>query len=123
MMSAAEITIAKSGASGRNDRRRDPRYEFTAEIEIVDLQSGVKITAHTSDFSRGGCYVDMFSPLPKDMVVTVRLTKWQQTLETQAHVTYSSIGMGMGLMFGVLDAAQRAIVENWLILLCGVQPC
>jgi hypothetical protein len=123
MMSATEMTIANSAGPSRSERRRDPRYAFTAEIEIVELQSGVKITAHTSDFSRGGCYVDMFSPLPKDVAVKVRLTKWQQTLETQARVVYSSIGMGMGLMFGVLDAGQRALVETWLTQLCEVQAC
>lgn len=123
MMSALETTMDAGAGPRQSERRRDPRYAFTAEIEVVDLQSGVKITAHTSDFSRGGCYVDMFSPLPKDMVVKVRLTKWQQTLETQAHVVYSSIGMGMGLMFGVLDVTQRAIVESWLASLCGVQSC
>ncbi len=120
-MSAAEITIANSAGPRLNERRRDPRYAFTAEIDIIDLESGMKITAHTSDFSRGGCYVDMFSPLPKDVVVKVRLTKWQQTLETQATVVYSSIGMGMGLMFGGLDTLQRATVESWLIQLCGLQ--
>jgi hypothetical protein len=123
MMSAAEITIANSIGPSRDERRRDPRYEFTAEIEIVDVQSGVRITAHTSDFSRGGCYVDMFSPLPKDVAVNIRLTKWEQTLETQAKVVYSSVGMGMGLMFCVLDAGQQAIVESWLTSLCGAQPC
>lgn len=123
MMSATEITIANSVGPSRNERRRDPRYDFTAEIEIIDLQSGVRITAHTSDFSRGGCYVDMFSPLPKDVVVNIRVTKWQQTLETQAKVAYSSIGMGMGLMFGVLATRERALVETWLTQLCGVQPC
>lgn len=81
------------------------------------------MTAHTSDFSRGGCYVDMFSPLPEDTVVKLRLTKWQQTLETQAKVVYSSVGMGMGLMFGAFDAAQRAVVESWITQLCGARAC
>ena len=123
MMSTAEIRMANSTAPSRNERRRDTRYSFTAEIEILDPQSGVKITARTSDFSRGGCYVDMFSPLPKDVAVKVRLTKWRQTLEAQAMVVYSSVGMGMGLMFGVLDPAQRALVETWITQLREVQPC
>lgn len=121
-MSTAEITMGHP-AGAHNERRRNPRYAFMADIEIVDPESGVKMTAHTSDFSRGGCYVDMLSPLPEDTVVKLRLTKWQQTLETQARVVYSSVGMGMGLMFGVLDAAQGTIVETWLRQLREVQPC
>ncbi|HUO35132.1 MAG TPA: PilZ domain-containing protein [Candidatus Acidoferrum sp.] len=123
MTKRVEITIGDSAASAANERRRNPRYCFTAETEIVHPESGTKITARTSDFSRGGCYVDMLSPLPEDTVVKLRLTKWHQTLETQARVVYSSVGMGMGLMFGVLDAAQGAIVETWLTQLRGVQPC
>jgi PilZ domain len=123
MMSAAEITMGTSAGPRPIERRRNPRYPFMADVEIVDMESGMKMVAHTSDFSRGGCYVDMFNPLPEDAVVTLRLTKWQQTLETQAKVVHSSVGMGMGLMFGVLDAAQRAIVESWLAQLSGVEPC
>ena len=123
MMSTAEITIGTSAGPGRIERRRNPRYPFRAEVQIVDLESGMTMSAHTSDFSRGGCYVDTFNPLPEDTVVKLRLTKWQQTLETQAKVVYSSVGMGMGLMFGVLDASKQAIVESWLTQLCGAQPC
>jgi c-di-GMP-binding flagellar brake protein YcgR len=123
MMEAAETTMGTSVSPKRIERRRNPRYPLVADVEIVDMRSGMKMTAHTSDFSRGGCYVDMLNPLPEDTVVTLRLRKWQQTLETQAKVVYSSAAMGMGLMFGALDAAQRAIVESWLAQLNGVQPC
>ncbi len=123
MINAAEITMSTSVIPRRNERRHNPRYTFTADAEIVDTKSGTRMTAHTLDFGRGGCYVDMFNPLPEDTVVKLRLTKWQQTLETQAKVVYSAVGMGMGLMFGTLNAAQRAIVESWLIQLTGVEPC
>jgi PilZ domain len=123
MTSAFEITTDSLPGRNLTERRRSPRYSFTAEIEIVDPESGTKITARTSDFSRGGCYVDMFSPLPQHAVVKLRLTKWHQTLETQARVVYSSVGMGMGLMFSAFDAAQLAIVETWLTQIRGVQPC
>jgi PilZ domain len=123
MMSATEIRTGNSAGPKRIERRRNPRYPFIADVEIVDVESGMAMTGHTSDFSHGGCYVDMFSPMPKNTIVKVRLTKWQQTLETQARVVYSSVGMGMGLMFGVLDPAQRGIVESWLTRVCGARVC
>lgn len=123
MTSTAEIAMGTSAGSRRVERRRNPRYTLMADVEIVDLVSGMTMRAHTSDFSRGGCYVDMLNPLPEDTVVNLRLTKWQQTLETQAKIVYSSVGMGMGLMFGVLDLPQRAMIENWLTKLCGGQTC
>ncbi|MGA9883500.1 MAG: PilZ domain-containing protein [Candidatus Acidiferrales bacterium] len=123
MMSAAKIAISASAGPRQFERRGNPRYHFVAEVEIVDLESATTITARTSDFSGGGCYVDMLSPLPEDTVLKLRVTKWQQTLETQAKVVYSSVGMGMGLMFGVLDAAQQVTIERWLTQLCGAQAC
>jgi len=119
MMSAAEITIGTSAEPRRFERRRNPRYPFMADVEIIDLESATTITARTSDFSRGGCYVDMLNPLPEDTLVRLRVTKSQQTFETQAKVVYSSVGMGMGLMFGALDMTQRVVLERWLTQLCG----
>ena len=121
MMSAAEITIGASAEPRRFERRRNPRYPLMADVEIIDLESATTITARTSDFSRGGCYVDMLNPLPEDTLVRLRVTKSQQTFETQAKVVYSSVGMGMGLMFGALDMTQRVVLERWLTQLCGAQ--
>jgi c-di-GMP-binding flagellar brake protein YcgR len=123
MMSVTEISSGTSAGLSRIERRRNPRFPFMADVEIVDLESGITMTAHTSDFSSGGCYVDTLNPLPEGSVVKLRLTKWQQTLETQAKAVHSSHGLGMGLMFGMLNAAQRAIVESWLTQLCGGQTC
>jgi c-di-GMP-binding flagellar brake protein YcgR len=121
MMSTAEIRIGTSAEPRRFARRRNPRYPLMADVEIIDLESATTITARTSDFSRGGCYVDMLNPLPEDTLVRLRVTKWQQTFETQAKVVYSSVGMGMGLMFGALDMTQRVVLERWLTQLCGAQ--
>jgi hypothetical protein len=123
MMSTTELTISTSAMPEGNERRRDPRYSFTADAEIVDLKSGVKMNAQTIDFSRGGCYIDTLNPLRADAIVKLRLAKCQQTLETRAKVVHSSVGMGMGLMFGVLNAAQQAIVESWLTQLTEAQAC
>lgn len=123
MTSAFEIATNTQSGGMQTERRSSPRYSFTAEVEIIDPESGTKITARTADFSRGGCYVDMFSPLPQHAVVELRLTKWHQTLETQARVVYSSVGMGMGLMFSTFDAIQLGIIESWLRQIRAVQPC
>jgi hypothetical protein len=121
-MSATEITMSTSVMTKRDERRHSRRYTFTAEAEIVDIESGMKMSARISDFSRGGCYVDVFYPLPEDAVVELRLTKWQQTLETRAKVIYSSVGMGMGLMFSLVNTAQQDTIEGWLAQSRGAQP-
>ena len=120
-MNAARTEMGTSTAT--TDRRRDARYEFIAEAEIIDVASGTAVTARTVDLSRGGCYIDIFSPLPEKTVVTLRLTKWQQTLKARAQVAYSSMGMGMGLMFDVLDPMDRATLESWLTQVRATQAC
>ncbi len=118
-MNAVGIEICTSAAP--RERRRNVRYEFIAEAEIIDVGSGTTVMARTADLSRGGCYIDMFSPLPEKTVVTLRLTKWRQTLKARAQVAYSTIGMGMGLVFDVLDPMDRATLESWLTQVCATQ--
>jgi hypothetical protein len=122
MMSAAEITKA-SAEPQRIERRHDPRYAFVADVELIDAESGTTIAAHTSDFSRGGCYVDTINPLPEHTEVALRLRKSTEMLETRARVVYSSGGLGMGLMFSVLDAPAQTLIEKWVAQLCGAQTC
>lgn len=118
-MSAAKIAVESFPLSKGNERRHNPRYAFLADVEIIDVESGTTIAAHTSDFSRGGCYVDTFNPLPEGTMVTLRVMKWRQMLEIEAKVVYSSNGLGMGLMFSFLDTPARAIIEKWLTELSG----
>jgi PilZ domain len=114
MISATENAFASAVYAKRFDRRRTPRYAFTADVELVDLESGMALAARTADLSRGGCYVDMFSPLPANRIVKLRLTKWHQTFEALAKVVYSATGMGMGLAFTAADSTQQLIIESWI---------
>jgi hypothetical protein len=123
MMSVVETKIEASARPKTIERRHNPRYAFVADVEIIDAESGITIAAHTSDLSRGGCYVDTFNPFPEHTAVTLRLRKWRETLEARAQVVYSSEGLGMGLMFGVFDTPERAIIEKWLTQLCGARAC
>src|SRR5271163_2577641 len=86
------------------DRRTCPRYSFTAETEAVDANSRAKMTARTSDISRGGCYVDTFCPFPRNSSVKLRILRDKESLVAQAKVVYSKLGMGMGLAFTALEA-------------------
>lgn len=96
------------------DRRNHPRYCFTAAAEALDANSTARMTARTTDLSRGGCYVDTFSPFPLKTEVKIRITKESTSFITDAHVVYSKVGMGMGLEFTGVAADQAAILEKWL---------
>jgi len=104
------------------DRRTCPRYPFTAEAEALDADSRAKMSARTSDISRGGCYVDTFCPFPRNSTVRIRILRDNESLVAHAKVVYSKLGMGMGLSFTALEADNKGILDKWIGELSGSAP-
>jgi hypothetical protein len=104
------------------DRRTCPRYSFTAEAEALDANSRAKMTARTSDISRGGCYVDTFCPFPRNSSVMLRIVRDKESLVAKAKVVYSKLGMGMGLSFTALEPDNKRILDRWIGELSGTAP-
>jgi hypothetical protein len=80
------------------------------------------MNARTSDICVGGCYVDTFCPLPRKTDVKIRISRDGESLEAQAMVVYSKIGMGMGLRFTSLEPDHRAMLDRWIAELSGEAP-
>jgi hypothetical protein len=99
------------------------RYSFTASAEVTDVKSQTRINARISDLGRGGCYVDTISPFVVDRDVKVRIVKDKIWLSAHGRVVYSTIGMGMGLIFTVVEPADRSILEKWIAELSGDPSC
>ena len=70
--------------------------------------------ARLSDISRNGCYIDTINPFAKNAVVTLTITKDNDSFKTQSKVVYSKNGMGMGLLFTTADAEQLRVLGLWL---------
>jgi hypothetical protein len=77
------------------------------------------LNARISDLSRGGCYIDAFSPFPLKTDVKLRITNEKRSFETQANVVYSKIGMGRGLEFTAVEPEQSTVLEKWIAELSG----
>jgi hypothetical protein len=123
MVNTSKSAIDSSAKAAVVERRRYPRYECTADVEILDHESGiVTVLGRTADLSGGGCYVDTVNPLAPETVVKLRLTKWHQSFEAQAKTVYSRVGMGMGLMFVAVDSTEQATLESWIDELGRTQP-
>jgi hypothetical protein len=114
MINTAEGAISDSAEAGPVERRRNTRYAFIAEVELLEPNSGMAIKGRTADLSYGGCYVDTINPFPPDTTVKLRLRKSDRSFEAQAKVVYSTVGMGMGLMFAAVDREQRQTMECWI---------
>jgi PilZ domain-containing protein len=96
------------------ERRFDLRSAFIAPVEVIDLRTGVRIQARTSDLSLNGCYIDTLNPFPAGTGIKLRIYRGTEQLEVRADVSARYAGSGMGLIFRDVTAAQRAILESWL---------
>jgi hypothetical protein len=105
------------------EQRSFSRYSFTASAEVTDVKSHTRINARISDLGRAGCYVDTISPFVVDKDVKVRIVKDKIWFSAQGRVIYSTIGMGMGLIFTVVEPAERLILEKWIAELSGDPSC
>jgi len=104
------------------DRRTLPRYSFTATAEALDPQSRGRMSARTSDISRGGCYVDTFCPFPRNAKLKIRIVREKENVVADAKVAYSQVGMGMGLCFTSLETAHQQVLDRWVGELSGETP-
>ena len=109
-------------ASPHNERRVHPRYSLSADAEIVESQSRMKMSARISDLSRLGCYAEMMSPFPLGAKVKMHIMKNKIPFLAEATVAYSAGGMGMGLKFSRLDPQQALMLEKWINELSGASP-
>lgn len=97
------------------DRRDAPRYPLILVAEVIEIATGGKLLARTSDVSRTGCYVDTLNPAPKGTQIQLRLIRGKESFETQAKVVYVSPGLGMGIRFHEETSAQElAKLDRWL---------
>ncbi len=111
--------INNSTQPAPNERRRNARYPFTASIEAIETKSGTRLNGRTSDLGLGGCYVDTLSPFPVGNVLSVKISKDNESFQAKAKVTYSLVGMGMGLAFIAADPEQVKVFQRWIRELSG----
>ncbi|MGB7285091.1 MAG: PilZ domain-containing protein [Candidatus Acidiferrum sp.] len=97
------------------DRRDAPRYSLVLVAEIMEIGTGTKTSAQTSDISRIGCYVDTLNPAPIGARIRLRLLRGEDSFETEARVVYTSPKLGMGLRFlEQVGDGQLALLDGWL---------
>jgi len=97
------------------DRRDAQRLPLIIAVEVVELASGARLAARTSDVSRTGCYVDTLNPTPTGTVVRVKFNHNGEQLDLLARIVYVSPRLGMGIRFDEsITPDQLAILDRWL---------
>ena len=97
------------------DRRNAGRKPLILAVEVVEVASGARLSARTSDVSRTGCYVDTLNPTPTGTVVRVKLAHDGEELDLLARIVYVSSRLGMGVRFDEsITPEQLAVLDRWL---------
>ena len=104
-----------------SERRCAMRSPFLAPVETLDMRTGTRIQARTSDLSPQGCYVDTLNPLPLGSAVRLQIQRAGLILDVLANVTSSHVGSGMGLEFDQITGPQKSVLDCWLSEL-GMPP-
>lgn len=96
------------------ERRNATRAALIAAVEVIEVATGTRLSARTSDLSRTGCYIDTLNPTPVKTAVRVRFTHQGEELDFPGHVVYVSPGLGMGVRFDDLTPAQFNVIDRWV---------
>ncbi|MGC1903393.1 MAG: PilZ domain-containing protein [Candidatus Acidiferrum sp.] len=116
MLTTGKKTSLSGGRRVRKyaKERRVKRCPFVASAEVVEVSTGTKLSARTSEIGVGGCYVDALNSFAVGTAVTIKIVRDQGAFEAKAKVVYSDPSFGMGLAFTELADPQRLILETWV---------
>jgi hypothetical protein len=112
-------TDLPSLAAGRDtrtrgaERRQHRRFDASWPVEVKSPQRALT-SAEVSDLSLSGCYINTLFPSPLDTVVTVMLWLGNQKLMVKGRVRTSVLGVGCGIEFVDLSAADSKRLAEYL---------
>ena len=96
------------------DRRFCIRYPFAADVQVLDLESGLRTEGVTSDLSMGGIFVCTSKPLPSNTRVRITLTRKDQKVEALGMVRIVKPRIGMGIEFIDVESPHHEMLSRWL---------
>ncbi len=99
---------------GVRNRRYSIRYPFAAGVEMLELQSGSRVSGVTSDLSLGGCFLCARRTLEVGARVRGTLTHEGQQVKMLAVVRVVKPQVGVGLEFLDIDPDSNATLLAWI---------
>ena len=105
---------AAGGVQQKSDRRKNERHMCGLPVEI--RQPGVSFPSQgcTSDISVGGCYISSRFNIAVGTVVELKVWVGDVGIKTQAVVRTSDPGVGNGMEFVSLSAADQKVLGEYL---------
>jgi hypothetical protein len=95
----ALVSTVSAGAWDGHERRQFARHDCCIEGQVFLENDPSPISGKITDISLGGCYFEMFSPLPAGTAIRIALNASDATLRLTGKVRSSQAGFGMGVAF------------------------
>ena len=96
------------------ERRRTPRYQFVADAEVAEIESGTKFRVKTGDLSIAGCFLDMLNPLPDGTEIRITIFRGDSAFTALGRVVFVFPNLGMGVVFKSVEGDQLTALQEWL---------
>ena len=115
--SSDALKASKERRTG-TDRRRFERTPCRVTVTIGVIGSDFSIDGTITDISPGGCYIEMFAPLPIETHVVVHFDPSANGLACRGQVRTSVSGMGMGVAFDAFSAEKFKKLQEIVPAIC-----
>ncbi len=98
----------------RTERRRVPRFQFIAPIELVEEKSGAKFTSWVSDLGVGGCSLGMDQGPKLGAAVRLKIgNSPREIFEARAQIVHRNPHR-VGVSFYELKPTSSLVLHRWL---------
>lgn len=115
---AATVGMGEQGVLDRvpmpSDRRGHRRHEISAQVDVTDAESGIRIQPRLGALNHGGCYLQTENPLQVGATVAITITRGSHSFQSRATVVYHNPQEGMGVTFFDTDPEQLSVLGGWL---------
>lgn len=96
------------------ERPRATRYPFVASIEMVDLQSDMRVQGRVTDLSLYGCGANASKSLPVGTHLRIRISSKGSGFSGFGKVIYATSGGDTGIVFTQVEPNDQMILEKWV---------
>ena len=96
------------------ERRQSRRVKLVIQVQCAALECNeIRVTR---DVSVGGMFFDVQFPLPigSELTISFRLNPAVAPINCRAKVTFSRVGLGMGIQFLDLSREARQMLQKFL---------
>ncbi len=90
------------------------RHFFSAQAELVELRSQMRVNTRVGDVSLQGCYLDMMNPFPPETRVRLKIIAEAEIFEAESRIAYAIPNVGGGAEFVGVQTEDQALLERWV---------